>query len=144
MASSEIYSALQSKVLDAVNTSSESFVSYRLYEQVACFTPAGDTALWFMYQPLIMNKSVFDGLSAEQQAALRAAAAKAEAFYLAEAKAGDAMAAKTFADAGVTISHMTPEDFEAWRALAQESSYPAFVEETPDGQRLLDLALSVE
>ena len=144
MASSEIYSALQSKVLDAVNTSSESFVSFRLYEQVACYTPAADTALWFMYQPLLMNKSTFEGLSAEQQAALTAAAAKAEAFYLEEAKKGDADAARTFAEAGVEIATMTQADFEAWRALAMTSSYPAFIESTADGQKLLDMALAVE
>lgn len=144
MASSEIYPALQTGVLDATNTSSESFVSFRLYEQLKCYTPAGDYALWFMYQPLIMNKSTFDGLTDGQKEALTAAAAKAEAFYLEQAKLGDAAAAKAFADAGVELAQMTAEDFQAWQDLAKTSSYPAFVEETPDGQRLLDMALSVE
>lgn len=144
MASSEIYSALQTGVLNATNTSSASFVSYRLYEQLTCYTPAGDYALWFMYQPLLMNKSVFEGLTPEQQDALRTAAAKAEAFYLEEAKKGDAAAAKAFADAGVELAEMTEEDFNAWRELAKSTSYPAFVEQTPNGQALLDLALSVE
>lgn len=144
MASSEIYPALQTGVLDATNTSSESFVSYRLYEQLKCYTPAGDYALWFMYQPLLMNKATFDGLTADQQNALRTASAKAQAFYLEQAKSGDAVAAKTFADAGVEIANMSEEDFNAWRAVAATSSYPAFVAETPDGQKLLDMALSVE
>ncbi len=144
MASSEIYPALQTGVLDATNTSSESFVSYRLYEQLTCYTPAGDYALWFMYQPLIMNKSTFDGLTPEQQAALTTAAADAEAFYLEEAKKGDADAAKAFSDAGVELAEMTEADFTAWQELAKTTAYPAFVAETPDGQRLLDLALSVE
>jgi TRAP-type C4-dicarboxylate transport system substrate-binding protein len=144
MASSEAYPALQSGVLDAINTSSESFVSYRLYEQVKCYTPAGDFALWFMYQPLLMNKSTFEALNPAQQAALLAAGAKAEAFYLGEAKKGDAIAAKTFADAGVDLAEMTEADFNAWRELAKTTSYPAFVAETPNGQALLDLALSVE
>ena len=60
MASSEIYSAMQTGVLDAANTSSASFVSYRIFEQVACYTPASDIALWFLYQPLLMNKSTFE------------------------------------------------------------------------------------
>ena len=30
---------------DGANTSSSSFVSYRIYEQVKCYTPAGDQAL---------------------------------------------------------------------------------------------------
>ncbi|MHA3915168.1 TRAP transporter substrate-binding protein DctP [Halovulum sp. GXIMD14793] len=144
MASSEIYNAMQTGVLTAANTSSSSFVSYRIYEQVSCYTPAGDFALWFMYQPLLMNKSTFDGLNADQQAALLAAAQKAEAFYLEEAKKQDAASAKVFADNGVEIAEMSQEEFDAWRALAQETSYKAFVEETPGGQALLDLALSVE
>ena len=144
MASSEIYNAMQTGVLTAANTSSSSFVSYRIYEQVACYTPASDFALWFMYQPLMMNKSTFDGLNADQQAALLAASEKAEAFYLAEAKKQDAASAQVFADNGVDIAEMTQEEFDAWRALAQETSYVKFVEDTPGGQALLDLALSVE
>ena len=144
MPSSEIYSAMQTGVLDAANTSSSSFVSYRLYEQLSCFTPAGDVALWFMYQPLLMNKSTFDSLTPEQQAALTAAATKAEAFYLEEAKKADAAAAQAFKDAGVELAEMSEADFAAWRAIATESSYKTFVESTPDGQKLLDMALSVE
>ena len=144
MASSEIYNAMQTGVLQAANTSSSSFVSYRIYEQVSCYTPAGEVALWFMYQPLLMNKSAFDGLNEAQQNALLAASEKAEAYYLEEAKKQDAASAKVFADAGVEIAEMSPEDFEAWRALAMETSYKKFVEEVQDGQALLDMALAVE
>ena len=45
MPSSEIYTAMQTGVLDAANTSSGSFVSYRIYEQVKCLTAPGDHAL---------------------------------------------------------------------------------------------------
>ncbi|ABV94736.1 TRAP transporter - DctP subunit [Dinoroseobacter shibae DFL 12 = DSM 16493] len=144
MGSGEIYNAMQTGVLNAANTSSSSFVSFRIYEQVACYTPAGDYALWFMYQPLLMNKSTFEGLTAEQQEALLAAAEKAEAFYLEEAKKEDAASREVFEKAGVEIAEMTQADFDAWRALAQETSYAAFVADTPGGQELLDKALAVE
>ncbi len=144
MASSEIYNAMQTGVLQAANTSSSSFVSYRIYEQVSCYTPAGDVALWFMYQPLLMNKSTFEGLSTAQQDAVLAASAKAEAYYLEEAKKQDAASAQVFRDAGVEIAEMSAADFEAWRALAQETSLKAFVVEVPDGQKLLDMALAVD
>jgi TRAP-type C4-dicarboxylate transport system substrate-binding protein len=144
MASSEIYNAMQTGVLQAVNTSSSSFASFRLQEQVACYTPAGDYALWFMYQPVLMNLSTFEGLTEEQQAALTAAAANAEAWYLEQAKAEDAASVAVFREAGVQIAEMTEDDFNAWLALAQESSYPSFVATVPNGQELLDLALSVE
>jgi TRAP-type C4-dicarboxylate transport system substrate-binding protein len=55
MPSSEIYTAMQTGVLDATNTSNDSFVSYRIYEQVKCLTAPGDNALWFMYEPVIMS-----------------------------------------------------------------------------------------
>ncbi len=135
---------MQTGVLDAANTSSSSFVSYRIYEQVACYTPPGEYALWFMYQPLLMNKSTFEGLTEEQQQALMAAAEKAQAYYLENAKAEDAESRRVFEEAGVEIDDMTQEEFEAWREIARNSSYKAFVEDTPDGQELLDMALSVE
>lgn len=144
MASSEIYSAMQTGVLDAANTSSSSFVSYRIFEQVACYTPAGDVALWFLYQPLLMNKTTFESLSQAQQDALLAAAAKAEAYYLEEAKKQDALSVDVFRKAGVEIAEMSPEDFAAWQTLARETSYKSFVASVPGGQELLDMALSVE
>jgi len=144
MASSEIYSAMQTGVLQAANTSSSSFVSFRIYEQVSCFTPAGEFALWFMYQPLLMNKATFDDLNREQQVALIAAAKAAEFFYLDAAKAQDSNAAAVFAANGVDIANMTEADFDAWRAIAQDTSYKEFVANTPNGQAILDLALAVE
>ncbi|WP_099827273.1 TRAP transporter substrate-binding protein DctP [Oceaniglobus indicus] len=144
MASSEIYNAMQTGVLDAANTSSSSFVSYRIYEQVACYTPPGDYALWFMYQPLLMNKTTFEGLTPEQQDALIAASEKAQAFYLDEAKAEDGNSREVFAEAGVEIDDMTEAEFKAWQKLAAETSYKEFAASTPDGQKLLDLALAVE
>ena len=144
MASSAIYNALQTKVLDGANTSSSSFVSYRIYEQVKCFSPAGDVALWFMYQPMLMNKNIFDGLSKEQQDAIMAGAKKAQAFYLEEGKKADAAAAETFKKNGVEIKPMTTDEFSAWREIAKKTAYKAFVESTPGGQELLDKALAVE
>ena len=144
MASSEIYNAMQTGVLQAANTSSSSFVSYRIYEQVSCYTPAGDVALWFMYQPLLMNKSRFEGLTGAQQRAILKASKKAEDYYLREAKKQDAASAKVFADAGVRLAKMSAKDFEAWRALAKKTSYAKFVQEVKDGQKLLDMALAVK
>ncbi|MHA6326441.1 TRAP transporter substrate-binding protein DctP [Roseivivax sp. CAU 1753] len=144
MSSAEIYNAMQTGVLDAANTSSSSFVSYRIYEQAGCYTPPGEFALWFMYQPMLMNKSTFDGLTEEQQQALMDASAKAQAFYLEEAKKEDAESRRVYEENGVEIADMTAEEFDAWRKVAQETSYKAFVEEVSDGQQLLDMALAVE
>lgn len=144
MPSSEIYSAMQTGVLDAVNTSSSSFVSFRLYEQVKCYTAAADYTLWFMYQPVMMSKRSYDRLNDAQKAALVAASRKAEAFYVEEAAKEDAESAEVFRKAGVEVREMNAEQFAKWRELAETTSYKAFAEEVRGGKELLDLALSVE
>src|SRR5919202_2153050 len=67
--SNEVYNALQTGVADATDTSSGSFVSFRLYEQVKCLTAPGDNALWFMYEPVLMSKRNFNRLNKQQQEA---------------------------------------------------------------------------
>jgi TRAP-type transport system periplasmic protein len=144
MPSSDIYTAMQTGVLDAANTSSQSFVSYRIYEQVKCFTAPGDEALWFMYEPILMSIKSFDELDAPQQAALRAAAEKSEQFFAARAHDEELQAEQVFRDAGVEVVHLSPEQAAAWRALAQESSYKVFAEEVEGGQALIESALAVD
>jgi len=144
MASSEIHEAMRTGALDAANTSSSSFVSFRIPEQASCYTPAGDLALWFAYQPVLMNRSAFDALTGAQQDALLTAAEGAEAFYMEAARKQDAIAVEAFRKAGAEIAEMSREDFEAWLALAKETSYRDFVEKTPDNRALLDMALAVE
>ena len=93
---------------------------------------------------MLISKSKFESLNADQQAALLAASKKAQAFYLTEAKKADNAAADKFREAGVEIAAMSDADFNAWREIAKGSSYKTFVEKTENGQKLLDLALAVE
>ncbi len=144
MPSSEIYTALQTGVLDAANTSSGSFVSYRIYEQVGCLTEPGDNALWFMYEPILMSKKSFESLTPEQQAALMAAGQAAEDYFFAAAKGLDDKLVEAYKDAGVKVVSMTPEQAAAWRAIAQETSYKEFAERVDGGQALIDKALAVD
>ena len=144
MPSSEIYTGLQTGVLDAVNTSSGSFVSYRIYEQVDCLTPPGDYALWFMYEPILMSKASFERLTSEQQQALMDAGQKAEDYFFEAAKGLDEELVQTFEQAGVEVTSMSQEQFNAWLDLAKESSYKNFAEEVPGGDKLIEEALAVE
>lgn len=144
MASSDIYSALQSGVLNMVNTSSESFVSFKLYEQVKCVTPAGKYSLWFMYEPVLMSQKSFDKLNDKQKAALLAAGKKAEEYMTKQAPGLDTNMEKIFKEKGVEISTMSEENYNTWLKLAQETAYKQFAEKVKDGKKLLDQALSVK
>ena len=144
MPSSDIYTALQTGVLDAANTSSMSFVSYRIYEQVECLTEPGEHALWFMYEPILISEQSWEGLSEEQQQALTAAAEEAEAFFAAEAAGLDQQMVEVFQENGVEVVSMSEEDYNAWLEIAKETSYKNFAENVPNGQALIDAALAVE
>lgn len=144
MPSSEIYTGMQTGVLDAANTSSASFVSYRLFEHAKCLTAPGENALWFMYEPVLVSKKVFDGLTPEQQKAILAAGEKAEAFFNEEVRKGDQLMIDTYKKAGVEVVEMSKADYDAWLAVAKESSYKNFAANVPDGDKLIEKALAVE
>lgn len=144
MPSSEIYTGMQTGVLDAANTSSASFVSYRLYEHAKCLTAPGENALWFMYEPVLISKKIFDGLNADQQKAILAAGEKAEAFFNEEVRKGDQVMVDTYKKAGVEVVEMSKADYDAWLELAKQSSYKNFAEKVPGGDKLIEKALAVQ
>jgi TRAP-type C4-dicarboxylate transport system substrate-binding protein len=144
MPSSEIYTGMQTGVLDATNTSSGSFVSFRLYELVTCLTAPGANALWFMYEPILISKQSWDKLTPEQQAALTAAGAKAEEYFKGEARGLDENLVKVYKDAGVEVVEMSEADYNAWLAIAKATSYKTFAEDVPGGAELIEKALAVE
>ena len=144
MPSSEIYTAMQTGVLDATITSSISFVSFRLYEQVKCLTSPGDNALWFMYEPILMSKESFDRLTDDQKDVLMRASAKAEAYFAEQAIELDRTAEKVYREAGVQVVSLTDEELALWHELARETSHQLFADEVDGGKNLLEQALSVD
>jgi TRAP-type C4-dicarboxylate transport system substrate-binding protein len=144
MPSSEIYSGLQTGVLDGANTSSSSLVSYRIYEQVKCLTTPGDHALWVMYEPILMAKSSFEKLTPEQQAELLKAGEAAEKYASEQSKVADQKLVEAYKKAGVKVVEMNDEQVAMWRKIADESSYKAFADDVAGGRELLDQALAVE
>jgi TRAP-type transport system periplasmic protein len=142
--SNEVYNALQTGVADATDTSTGSFVSFRIYEQVKCVTAPGENALWFMYEPVLMSRKSFDRLDKKQQKALLDAGKKAQDFFAQHAKGLDDKMVEEFKAHGVKVVEMTPAQYDAWVKVARESSYAEFAKEVPDGKQLVDGALSVK
>jgi TRAP-type C4-dicarboxylate transport system substrate-binding protein len=142
--SNEVYNALQTGVAEGTDTSSGSFVSFRIYEQVKCLTAPGDNALWFMYEPVLMSKKSFERLDKKQQQALLAAGKKAQEYFAKEAKGLDDEMVKAFKANNVEVVTLSPSEYDAWIKVARESSYAEFAKEVPDGKQLVDEALSVK
>ena len=142
--SSEVYNALQQGVAQATDTSTGSFVSFRLYEQLKCVTAPGDNALWFMYEPVLISKKAWNSLNDAQQKALMAASKKAEDYFESESKKLDDKMVETFKANKVEVITLTDAEAEAWRGVAQKTSYKQFAEKVPGGKELIEKALSVK
>ena len=142
--SSEVYSALQQGVAQGTDTSTGSFVSFRLYEQLKCVTAPGDNAMWFMYEPVLISKRSWDKLNDAQKAAMTAASKKAETYFNSESKKLDDEMVATFKKNNTQVVTMTDADAEAWRAVAQKTSYKNFADKVPGGKELIEKALSVK
>jgi TRAP-type C4-dicarboxylate transport system substrate-binding protein len=142
--SNEVYNALQTGVADATDTSTGSFVSFRIYEQVKCITAPGENALWFMYEPVLMSKKSFDRLNKQQQEVLLKAGKKAEDYFNEATKKLDDEMVETFKKNNVEVVTMSPAEYDAWLKIAQDSSYKEFASEVPDGKKLIDEALAVK
>jgi TRAP-type C4-dicarboxylate transport system substrate-binding protein len=142
--SNEVYNALQTGVAEGTDTSSGSFVSFRIYEQVKCLTAPGDNALWFMYEPVLMSKKSFSRLNKKQQDVLLQAGKKSHEFFSGKAKGLDEEMVKVFKDHNVEVVTLTQQEYDLWLKVAEKSSYAEFAKEVPNGKKLIDEALSVK
>jgi TRAP-type C4-dicarboxylate transport system substrate-binding protein len=142
--SNEIYNAFQTGVVNATDTSLGTFASMRLYEVADCLTAPGNNALWFMYEPVLMSKKSFDKLDKKQQQVILDAGKKAQAYYEGKADAVNEEAINAFKKHGKKVVTLSDADYNAWLDLARKSSYATFAKDIPNGQKLIDSALSVK
>ncbi|MFZ3322860.1 MAG: TRAP transporter substrate-binding protein DctP [Usitatibacter sp.] len=142
--SNEIYNAFQSGVVNATDTSLGTFASMRLYEVTDCLTAPGNNALWFMYEPVLMSKKTFDRLDAKQKQVILDAGKKAQAYYEGKAESVNEEAIKAFTDHKAKVVTLSDADYAAWVDVAKKSAYARFAADVPNGQKLIDEALSVK
>jgi TRAP-type C4-dicarboxylate transport system substrate-binding protein len=141
--SNEIYAAMQTGSLDAAVTSSTSLISFRLQEIAKNVTTGRGGSFWFMLEPLMMSKQIFDSLPAPHQAAITKVGTRLEEYALNAAKADDEDLATLFGKAGVKVADMNAGALGKWRAIAQETAWKDFAARSPACADLLKLAEAV-
>jgi len=124
-------------------TSSTSLISFRLEEISKNVTSGIKGSFWFMLEPLVMSKEIFDSLPGDQQKVLSRVGEELEAFALEAAKHDDIELGKTYAQAGAKVSEFSPAALEKWRAIAQATAWKDFAARSADCDHLLKLASAV-
>jgi TRAP-type transport system periplasmic protein len=137
--SNEIYAAMQTGVLDAAMTSSTSLISFRLEEVAKQLTTGRGKAYWFMFEPLLMSRMVYESLPKNQQNVLLTVGAELERFATEGAKADDQKVASTYEKAGGKAFDLSEATVGRWRALARATAWKDFAAKSDNCARLLKL-----
>ncbi len=143
MPSNEIYLGMQTGSLEAAMTSSTSLISFRLEELAKALTTARGGAIWFMLEPLLMSKDVFDSLSPNQQKAIMDVGQEMEWYGAVEARRDDEAVAKVYAEKGATVADLSADDIAKWRAIAEKSAWKDFAAKSAEAAGLLASAQTV-
>ena len=121
--SNELYAAMQTGACDAAITSSTSLISFRLEEVAKSLTTGRGKSYWFMLEPLIMSKQIFDALPKDQQDTIMALGRELEEFGTKEAMADDQKVADVYAKKGAKVADLDEATVEKWRAIARDTAW---------------------
>ena len=141
--SNEAYAAMQTGAVDAVVTSSTSLISFRLEELSKHLTGGGGKSYWFMFEPLIMSKAIFDALPKDQRDAIMAIGAELEAFGTQAAIADDTAVTEIYAKKGAQVHPLDDATLARWREVARESAWKDYSAKSESSARLMKLAVEI-
>jgi TRAP-type C4-dicarboxylate transport system substrate-binding protein len=128
--STEVSAAMRAGKLDFVVTSLESLVSFRIHEQTK-FAMIGGVGGFMTLQPLLISKTVWDGLTIDEQQALEEAAEISDRAFDAMQREAEQKAVDAFTQRGVKVRKMTIDEYEAWNRLAKEIIWPGYRKLSP-------------
>src|ERR1700687_2712322 len=143
VASNELYAAKQTGACDAGIPSSTSLISFRLEEVSKSLTSGAGASYWFMLEPLLMSKSIFDRLPKNQQDIILKVGAELEAYGKKGAQDDDVEVAKVYEKAGAKVSVLDIATVGKWRDIARDTAWKDYTAKTPTAANLLKLASDV-
>jgi TRAP-type C4-dicarboxylate transport system substrate-binding protein len=138
--SNEIYAAMQTGAMDAALTSSTSLISFRLEEVSKNLTTGRDKSYWFMFEPLMMSKAIFDKLGKDQQATIMAVGAEMEAFARKAAQLDDSVVAAVYQKAGAKVVDLNAATVKKWQDIARATAWKDYGEKNENCAKVLRLA----
>jgi TRAP-type C4-dicarboxylate transport system substrate-binding protein len=138
--SNEIYQAVQTGALDAAMTSSTSLISFRLEEVAKHLTTGRGKAYWFMLEPLLMSREVFEKLPKDQQAIIMQVGAELETFAVEAAKADVQAVAEVYKKAGAKVYDLSEPTVKKWQAIARDTAWKDYASKNENSARLLKAA----
>jgi TRAP-type transport system periplasmic protein len=131
---------MQTGACDAAITSSTSLISFRLEEVAKSLTTGRGKSYWFMLEPLIMSKQIFDAMPKGQRDIIVALGEELEKLGTKEAMADDQKVAEVYAKKGAKVADLDEAIVDKWRAIARDTAWKDYAKKTPLSAELLALA----
>ncbi len=103
-------------------------------------TTGRDKAYWYMFEPLMMSKAVFDKLPKDQQAVIMTVGAEMEQFATKAAQADDIAVAQVYQKAGAKVVDLNAEVVKKWQDIARNTAWKDFAGRNASCAKLLALA----
>jgi len=141
--SNELYAAMQTGACDAGITSSTSLISFRLEEIAKHLTTGRGKAYWYMLEPVLMSKVIFDKMPKNQQDLIMGVGSEMEAFGRDAAKEDDVTVAKVYEKAGAKIYDLDDATVEKWRVIARNTAWKDYAAKNANCAKLIKLAEEV-
>jgi TRAP-type C4-dicarboxylate transport system substrate-binding protein len=138
--SNELYAAMRTGACDAGITSSTSLISFRLAEVAKSLTSGAGASYWFMLEPLLMSKAIFDKLPKNQQDIILSVGTELEAFGRKGAQDDDVEVGKVYERAGAKVSVLDVATVGKWRDIARDTAWKDYSAKTATSAKLLKLA----
>ena len=141
--SNEIYPAMQTGSLDAAVTSSTSLISFRLEEISKALTSGRVKSFWYMLEPLLMSKSLYDSLTPAQQKVVTEVGEELESFATSSARVDDEAVVAVYKRAGARVLDMDQATVNRWRKIAETAAWTDFARRNAECERYLKMAKAV-
>ena len=141
--SNESYAAMQTGAADGIVTSSTSLISFRLEELAKHLTAGRGKSYWFMCEPLMMSKAIFDILPKDERDVLMSVGEELEAFGMKGAKADDDKVIDVFKKAGAQIHELDDATIGKWRDIARDTAWKDFAGRSASCAEIMKLGEAV-
>jgi TRAP-type transport system periplasmic protein len=143
MPSNELYAAMQTGTMDVAMTTSTSLISFRLEEIAKALTTGRNKGFFFVFEPLLMSKQVFDSLPKDQQTAIMETGLEMEKFGMDSAKADDEAVVKVYEKAGIKAYDIDQAQADKWKAIARDTSWKEYADKSASNAEFLKLSQQV-
>ena len=127
--------ALREGKLDVVLTSLESLAGFRLYDETKAAT-VGGLGIFMSFQPLVISKVVWDGLTVDEKYALEGAAEASDRYFEAAQREAEQQTITVFTKAGAKVRRLELNEYEAWLRVAKDTVWPEYRRISPAADAL--------